>query len=81
MSEIDRLASWSDSDTFANLLDMHDGPFGSFGTVQYFGRDGKSWVRVKSVMNGEVIDIEIRPDGYMGEIREADAERASSHLR
>jgi hypothetical protein len=27
-------------------------------------------------MNGEVIDIEIRPDGYMGEIREADTEGA-----
>jgi hypothetical protein len=81
MSEIDRLASWSDHDTLANLLDMEDGPFGSFGTVEYFGRDGKSWVRVKSVTNGELIDIEIRPDGYMGEIREGVAEGAGSHLR
>jgi hypothetical protein len=73
MSETDRLAAWCDYDTFHNLLELRDGPFGSYGTTQYFNRDGKSWVRMAGALTGHLIDIEIKPDGYMGEIRYADA--------
>jgi hypothetical protein len=76
MSEMDRLAAWRDYDTFGSLLDMRDGPLGSYGTVQYFERDGKSWVRMVRALSDQMIDIEIQPDGYMGEIRYADPETA-----
>ncbi len=63
------LIAWRDYDTYDNLLAMRDGPFGSYGNMHYFERDGKKWVRMEQVLGGSAVEIELKPNGYMGEIQ------------
>ena len=63
------LLTWQDYDTFDNLLDMHDGPFGSYGLVRRFSEGSREFARMVKAPKPSFVDIEILSDGKIGEIR------------
>ena len=68
-SMVDDVASWRTHDTFENLWALRDGPFVSFGTIRWFEEDGRRFIRMIKATGNRFVDIEVLPDGTMGEIR------------
>lgn len=71
------LLQWRDEDSYYNLIDRHDGPFGGYGTVGKITHDGKQWVRMQEVMSGGMVDLELKPNGYIGQVVPVPAEEAA----
>jgi hypothetical protein len=66
---IDDIAGWRDQMSVKALLEERGGPF--LGTLQQLGtieRDGKVWERFCGYSNEACVDVEVKGDGYMGEI-------------
>lgn len=74
---VKRLEQWRHEDTFDNLLDRHDGPFGEYGTVGPLIRDGKEWMRMQLAMTGALVDLELLPSGYIGQVVPVPPEEAA----
>jgi len=67
--DLDRIAGWADQMSFADLLVERGGPFlGGFGRLGRLERDGKTWERFRSLTNEWCFDVEIKKDGWMGDI-------------
>lgn len=66
---VDNIESWRDHDTFENILALRDGPFVSFGTVRWFEEGGRRFLRMVEAPDSRFVDVEVKPDGMMGEIR------------
>lgn len=64
------LGTWRDYATFDKLLDMYDGPFRSiYGFVRRFHEGTREFARMVEPPDPCFVDIEILPNGKMGEIR------------
>lgn len=67
---VQALQSWKDHDTFDNLQVMYDGPFrSSYGFVRRFHEGTREFARMVEPPDPRFVDIEILPNGKMGEIR------------
>lgn len=67
--ELDQIAGWRDRMSFADLLEERGGPFlGAYQQVGGLERDGKSWQRFCAFTYEYCFDVEVKKDGWMGDI-------------
>lgn len=67
--DLQRIVEWKDLGTFDEVFSLSDGPSSDFAVERRFCRDGKNWMRVSELYGESCADIEILPNGYMGEIK------------
>ena len=66
---MDDIAGWRDQMSMKDLLEERGGPF--LGTLQQLGRvehDGKVWERFSGYSSEACVDVEVKADGYMGDL-------------
>lgn len=80
-SMVEDIASWRDYDTFANLFDMRDGPFVSFGTIRWFTEDERRFIRMIKAPANRFVDVEVLASGWIGEIRPVPIDEAIDEAR
>ena len=65
---LERLRLWAEEDTYNNLVERPDGPFGEYGCVGIVEVDGRRWMRMKLSTCDAAVDLELLASGYIGEI-------------
>ena len=63
-----RLRAWAEEDTYNNLVERPDGPFGEYCCVGIVEADGRRWMRMRLSTCEASVDLELLASGYIGEI-------------
>jgi hypothetical protein len=67
-SAIEMVESIKMFDTYSGLLHAHDSSFSEWRTVRTLERSGRCYQRMSKVRQKWMLDLEIKADGYIGEL-------------
>jgi hypothetical protein len=68
LDSLERLRLWATEDTYNNLVERQDGPFGEYGCVGIVEFDGRRWMRMRLSTCDASVDLELLASGYIGKI-------------